>query len=273
MKGLIAFDIDGTITLSRQTLVHGFAEEIESLFQKGWNILFVSGRTSNWSFHLLQNLKIPYYLAVFNGAKIYGMPEKDIQRDVEISFNKMKKLCSFLKAYEIAAVAYSSKETTENAYFISQTSDVDLLNHISQRAIKLQDPYETLEDFSHLEMHSIVAIRVYCLPELAHTIAEDVKNHIGVEAFCMKDSLNEKYMIVQITHDEISKKHAIEYVLQKENIQGTIVACGDDYNDIPMFEIAGVKIAMPHAPQALKDKATIIAHGSLVNALKELYHI
>ncbi len=272
-KPIAVFDIDGTITLSRDTLVPGFDEAVHVLFQSGWKILFVSGRTSKWSFHLLKNLKIPYFLAVFNGAKIYRMPVKEMQRDEEISLHKMQKLCHLLKNFDIAAVAYSSQGTLENAYFIPATCNEELINHISERAKKLLDPYITLESFTDLEKYPCIAIRLYCLPEVALAIAEEIKTHIGVEAFCMKDSLNEKYMIVQVTHDGISKKNAIEYVMQNDCIEGTIVACGDDYNDIPMFDIANVKIAMPHAPQELKDKATVIAKDSLISALQELQHL
>ncbi len=40
-----------------------------------------------------------------------------------------------------------------------------------------------------------------------------------------------------------------------------VVAIGDSYNDIDMFEVAGFSIALPQAPKEVKDRANMVAPG------------
>ena len=56
-----------------------------------------------------------------------------------------------------------------------------------------------------------------------------------------------------------SKKNAIEILGNRLNIkQEEIIVMGDGGNDLPMFEGAGLKIAMANAEEYLKEKADFI---------------
>lgn len=73
------------------------------------------------------------------------------------------------------------------------------------------------------------------------------KNHI----------FNSKY--IDIVKSGCSKKNAINILADKLGIkQEEIIVIGDGGNDIPMFECAGLKIAMANAEEYLKEKADFI---------------
>jgi hydroxymethylpyrimidine pyrophosphatase-like HAD family hydrolase len=38
-----------------------------------------------------------------------------------------------------------------------------------------------------------------------------------------------------------------------------VITAGDDENDMSLFQVADIKIAMSHAPERLKEKADLIA--------------
>lgn len=65
---------------------------------------------------------------------------------------------------------------------------------------------------------------------------------------------------IHVTHEEATKRHALEIVLEKIGVpKEEVVAIGDGHNDLPLFELAGYKVAMGNASNELKEKADLIA--------------
>lgn len=66
--------------------------------------------------------------------------------------------------------------------------------------------------------------------------------------------------VIHVTDELASKKHAVQFLLTHENLDHTkIIAIGDSGNDIPLFEVAGFKVAMGNASESLKKRADWIA--------------
>lgn len=64
---------------------------------------------------------------------------------------------------------------------------------------------------------------------------------------------------IHITHREATKKHALEVLLDMLHVKKEeVIAAGDSNNDLPLFELAGYKIAMGNGSQELKGKADMI---------------
>jgi len=65
---------------------------------------------------------------------------------------------------------------------------------------------------------------------------------------------------IHITHSEATKRHSLEILLEILKVQkDEVVAIGDSNNDLPLFELAGYKIAMQNGSEELKKKADMIA--------------
>ncbi len=78
---------------------------------------------------------------------------------------------------------------------------------------------------------------------------------------------------IHITHKEATKKHALEILLEKEKFhKNEVVVAGDSNNDLPLFELAGYKIAMGNGSDELKKKADIIAPTAEEDGLANVLH-
>ena len=65
---------------------------------------------------------------------------------------------------------------------------------------------------------------------------------------------------VHITHELATKKHALQSLLARLNVDhNNVMVVGDGGNDIPLFELAGLKVAMGNGADALKNKADWVA--------------
>jgi len=65
---------------------------------------------------------------------------------------------------------------------------------------------------------------------------------------------------IHITHAEATKRHALEILLGILKInKEEVVAVGDSDNDLPLFELAGYKVAMGNGSESLKKSADLVA--------------
>lgn len=83
-------------------------------------------------------------------------------------------------------------------------------------------------------------------------------------------------LIVEISHPEATKGKALKRVAEIMNVPlENIMAIGDEHNDIPMFELAGIGVAMGNASDHVKAHADYITeknteHG-VAKAIEKLY--
>lgn len=95
--------------------------------------------------------------------------------------------------------------------------------------------------------------------EEAQEIVEIVKETSGLVAHAMGSWTIGKYD-VHITHELATKKHALQALLSRLNVDHKhVMVVGDGGNDLPLFELAGLKVAMGNAADELKKAADWIA--------------
>ncbi len=63
MKGLIALDIDGTLTDNLKPTPAEVAAYLRFLSAEGWEMAFITGRTFHWGYTALKQLNFPYHFA------------------------------------------------------------------------------------------------------------------------------------------------------------------------------------------------------------------
>lgn len=76
------------------------------------------------------------------------------------------------------------------------------------------------------------------------------------------------FVDVHVTHPEATKEHAIHIWQELENVtQAETIGVGDSGNDIPIFQSAGLKVAVGNATMDLKELADYIAPNVDAHAL------
>ncbi len=73
---------------------------------------------------------------------------------------------------------------------------------------------------------------------------------------------------IHITHKEATKKQAVMHLLSLLNVKREeVMVVGDTGNDLPLFESAGLKVAMGNATEELKNEADFITEDVLHDGL------
>jgi len=91
------------------------------------------------------------------------------------------------------------------------------------------------------------------------SITNTIKQFDGVTSHSMSSWTNDLYDI-HITHELATKKHALESLASHLNIElDKVMVVGDGGNDLPLFELAGLKIAMGNSEIELINHADWVA--------------
>jgi hydroxymethylpyrimidine pyrophosphatase-like HAD family hydrolase len=129
---------------------------------------------------------------------------------------------------------------------------------------------ETVVNFDHECLKTFPLIKCTgCLSEILK--AKQKLQSLGLEIALLKEPFVKDYHIILITKNGVTKGSCISKILAQKKAK--VIAAGNDGNDISMFDVADVSIAMKGSPIELLNKADIIAAPSkdlgIIEGLKE----
>ncbi|MCB1114474.1 MAG: HAD-IIB family hydrolase [Chlamydiia bacterium] len=256
-KGLIALDLDGTTVEGKNPPSKEVAKGLKSFSEEGWKIAFVTGRSLGWVKGLLKDLDFPYELAVQNGA-------------LGLSFPSGRQL---FKNY-LNTFAAEKANDIPLPYALYTGDEKDTVYWQPDRYSKIEREYLR----SRIEAFQENWIDDWILPKEAAAFKWFGKQHVmeelglqlvalGFQCTPIKDPFDASVTICQATHPKANKGEALRQL--QNGVMGPTIAAGDDMNDFPLLQAADIAIAMPKAPEALRDLAHFIADRGLISALKE----
>lgn len=258
---IIALDIDGTITLEKDTLSKEITAYFKQLFLKGHQICFLTGRTFAFGSKPISKLDFPHFFSAQNGSIILQMPEKKITKK-----NYMTKLALPVieQAYEDIKgdfVIYSGFELGDFCYYRKNRFSNDELNYLDGLQKRQEKKWINLTGFENLPIETFPFIRCFGSYEDMEKIQNILSKSNLFELAINKAVFHESYYILQVTDIDASKGKALKFLKEMLGKDKLIIAAGDDRNDIPMLEIADKKIVIETAPDFMKQTADFIAKG------------
>ncbi len=115
--GIIALDIDGTVTPPGQELDWDVIVTLNQLAQEGWSIIFITGRPFPWGELTLKALPFPYALAVQNGALLMEMPSRKILKRSYLTSAILPKMNKIAQSFDTDYIIYSGYENEDKCYY------------------------------------------------------------------------------------------------------------------------------------------------------------
>lgn len=272
-KGLIALDIDGTITDNIYDIPVNVAEFLKSLKIDGWELMFITGRTYSFGHTTLQNLEFPYFFAVQNGADILEMPLKKSVGRHYLNHNVIPVLEEIYKKEKEDFLIYSGYEKGDFCYYRPSHFSPMLLDYLEVIKKLSPEPWKQVDSFDIEELKTFPLIKCLGSEEAMERINRLLKPISSIHATCIRDPIGEGLYLNLITNRDATKGNALERIAQLLGIKGPMIAAGDDLNDLSMLEKADISIAMETAPKELIDKADIVAPSAakqgIIQALQQ----
>jgi hydroxymethylpyrimidine pyrophosphatase-like HAD family hydrolase len=275
MQKLIALDIDGTVAPPGASIALEVQEYLSSLAKHGWTFFFVTGRAFHFAAFVLKKLPFPYFLATYNGALILEMPSQTVLRRKYLEraiLDPVRKICIDQGS---GFVIYVEDPFEDLCYFEPALFTPEMLEYLYHRAAAFGERWRAVTHFDDKTLEQFPSIK--CFGGMAHAkeIATCIQQQLNLHIPLITDPFHRDYYVAQATHPLVDKGYALQDVLDILSFKGTVIAAGDDYNDLPMLIKANIRIIMETAPLDMQSKADIIApsihrHGIIEGLQKAL---
>ena len=166
-------------------------------------------------------------------------------------------------------VIYAGVELNNLCFFRKSHFSEKLQQYLEARRKAFNEEWKDIESFDELPIEEFPSIK--CFGELipAQHVGKNIESILGLHVPVIKDPFCSEYYVVQATHPDVSKGQVLRDLVSKTEFRGTIIAAGDDLNDLSMFAEAHIKVAMGNAPIELKLKADIVAPPASLTGIIE----
>lgn len=272
MYKLIAIDLDGTLLNSYGMVSEKNKQALIEANKKGAEIVIASGRSTNSVKNIANDLGICNYIICGNGSLIYDLQHEEIIYD---KFIDKKKALQIIEICEQNSIYYNiytenmviAKSLNNNVLFYhqenankpdSKKTKINLVQNIYDYVDKLQNQNIlkiTISDNDNIIFNGIIRklreIRDIDVLDVAHMSRKMIKS--GTEEVSLE------YYYTEITSKNVDKWYAIEYLIDKLNInKEDVMTIGDNVNDKLMIENAGCGVVMGNSAPYIKEIADMV---------------
>ena len=284
MYKLIAIDLDGTLLNSYGQISEKNRNALNKAKEHNAEIIIASGRTTDSVRNIANDIGAKSYIICGNGSLIYDLQKEEIIYD---KFIDKKKALQIIEICEQNSIYYNIY--AENMV-ITKTLNNNVLFYYQENASKpdnkktkiniVQDIYKYVEE---LENQHILKITISdsnsiifngIIRKLRNIKDIDVLDVAHMSRKIIKTGTEEtviEYYYTEITSKNVDKWYAIEYLMDKLNIQRQeVMAIGDNVNDKMMIENAGCGVAMGNSAPYIKESADIVVSNNNEDSVAEV---
>lgn len=244
MYKLFVFDIDGTLLTSNHHLPETVNDSIQRIKAKGCQFTVATGRSLVWTEPVLEELKVdlPH---ISSGGSVIGKRNYDhLIFHQPLEFDVVRGILDSAYSCDIIGINFQNigevvADKTSYPWMMKRIGSLPLIQMDS--LYKYNKPVDKID---------VLGDR-HILLELDRRLKSEVNRLtiFGQGTGCL-----------EITPMGIDKGTALQRLMTLIGVSpDQVIVFGNGDNDIPMFEIARLSIAMGNSPKEVKDKADWIA--------------
>ncbi len=242
---LIATDMDGTLLTPDDKITDATLSAVKSAVEKGVVFTLCTGRPVQGVKKYIDLLDLDCPVITYNGAVIVH------SKTGEILFSRNMDTEEAYKVYNLAR--------EKNTMFIVWSQNKLYASEISEKTAFYENITSSkatlITDFDRIASRGITKFLWYDRPETLDKWAEELKEK-GLDKTTFVKS---RRYFMEFFSKDVSKAVAMEKLGQYYGIdKSQMIAIGDQTNDLPMIEYAGLGVAMANAVDSVKAAADYI---------------
>lgn len=286
MYKLVAIDLDGTLLNSYGEVSEATKNALQKAKSQGVEIVLASGRPISSTESLAIELGVDNYLISGNGSAVFDIKNQKVIYDRFLNKEqvlKIAKLCEknsfFYNVYTEDEVIASSlnynvlfyykenlKKIEEKRTHINVVQNIEKYIEESgkEKFLKITVCDESQFIFNSI-MKRLKMIEDIDVLETAYMSKKKIKS--GTE------DVDIQYFYTEVTNKNVNKWSAIEFLLEKLNInKEEVLTIGDNMNDIEMIQNAGLGIVMGNSNPKMKEIAKEIVSDNNSEGVLEAFN-
>lgn len=250
MIKLIAIDLDGTLLNKQKAVTAANKRALQAAKDQGVKIVICTGRPLRAIRPYLTELNLEEpgdYSITFNGGLVQNNDTGAVMEKAVLSFAQVKELLQLGRALDLPIDVVAEEIVWSLPTAPKHPSIYGQLN-------PLLDCRKTTEDQldpDALYNKAVVAYEQGYLDQQIAKIPEPIRENYEV--------IKTRDVLLEFMPKGITKAYGIQLLIEDLGInQAEVMAIGDEENDLPMIEYAGLGVAMENAVPRVKECADVI---------------
>ena len=272
MYKLVAIDLDGTMLNTYGEVTESTKRILKETMKKGCEVVIASGRTIDSIQAIADEISTEKYMIAGNGSIIYDISKKNIIYEKYIPKSKALNIIKICEDNSITYSVYTNKTIIANSlkynilYYYKQNlkkepnkkTSITLVENIYDYVKNIEDE-KVMKIFICDSTESIFNAILRKIGELEDIEILDVSHMSRKVISNGSEEVPIEYFYTEITEKNVDKWYALEFLINKLNIEKKeVMAIGDNVNDRKMIEQAGLGIAMKNSTPKITEVANYV---------------
>jgi Cof subfamily protein (haloacid dehalogenase superfamily) len=261
---LIAIDMDGTLLNSRNEISQENIEAVKMAQSKGIEVVIATGRAHFDAAQIVKEAGLSNWIIGANGATIHDKEGNQLQ-SISVSKEDTEGILAYFTDkgfyYEVFSdhTLYSPQNGREllnieldRIKTANPDTDFNEMKEAAERQFS-QEPFEFVSSYKEILERTDQYYNLLAFSFDDDKLKEAWDQYIDRDNLTLTASASH---VFDIMHRDVSKGNAVKKLAEKFGVEKQgIMAIGDNFNDLSMFKVAGISVAMENAPDEVKKKA------------------
>lgn len=246
---LIISDIDGTILDSQHRIDPHLLDTIQALRIRQIPFVLASARSPKGMAPIAEALGITDYpMTCYNGALITSVDGAHVLASHGVDKHELAQLLEIMRDFpQVALCVYAGLD-----WYVANINQWVLAEAAITGEVPIAADVQRLVQQHDITIHKVLLIgevaEIQALLGLIQSLS------LANLACCLS-----KDNYLEVTARYVSKQQALETVAAHYHIPlAQTMALGDNFNDVPMIELAGLGVAMGNAPRKVQAAANVV---------------
>ncbi|MEM7806843.1 MAG: HAD family hydrolase [Planctomycetota bacterium] len=272
-RKLIAIDLDGTLLGPDGLVSEATRDAYSQVLGAGHEVVIATGRTWYESTSVVDAIGHRGFGVFVGGAMTVDLARDAIVRRQAMDRELARSTCDVLEQHDLTPLVLQDREAAGVDYvFGPRPVPKDVLHWNARNDMKTRR-VDDLAELDHVHTMRIGTLGPQRQTDAAR--AELDRLHAGDIVTCQIDLATYGVELLEVFDRTVNKWAGVSHIADKLGIKhGDVIAIGDDMNDLPMIEAAGLGVAMGNAKEPVQRAADRIidthANDGLAEFLREL---
>ena len=249
MYTVLALDLDGTLTTSTKKITERTKHAIELARKRGVHIVLASGRPLIGILSVAKELDLigkDATILAYNGGQLVSTTDLGVLWQQTVDLQTIHTCFTYAQEKRLAALSYDADGV------ITEMPDD---KHVHVEAYNNAIPIKKVASLLDEVQQPMPKIMIVGDPGRVQVAREDLLELVGDVA----DIGFSEPFFMEITAKGVQKASSLLKLLSLRNQrQEHLMVIGDGLNDVPMFSVAGLAVAMENASEQVKAHAHVM---------------
>lgn len=249
--------MDGTLLNSKDIISEENEVALKKLQQMGVEVIIASGRVDLLMKSFIKQLGLKGHIICCNGGLIKNIETGEILYSKVMDKDAVREIIKYSLENNINYLIY----TNDVVYSSENNPKADKYEKLNKSLSKdLQIPITYMDDTMIKNIDNIDIFKILFVCD-NHEIVEVAQKHLSKSD--KLTAVSSVKGLLDIMASSTSKGHGLRILSDKLDVDlDKVIAFGDNYNDVEMFQCVGMPIAMENAEEDVKLQAKYVTRSN-----------